>query len=158
MKRQVYRFLVSLWMMLLYLSVTVASDVVSLACRCECHHHADIHTAFEHTHACECGEHSCHQHQAEEACQGCQTSLSDAGCSCNHSHSTEIELYTPVRNIGDDAITRSTQLLAVVVGVTADAESVSATNAVSPYSRYLLPPLSGAHNGGESLRAPPALV
>ena len=145
-------------MMLLYLSVTVASDVVSLACRCECHHHADIHTAFEHTHARECGEHSCHQHQAEEACQGCQTTLSDAGCSCNHSHSTEIELYTPVRNIGDDAITRSTQLLAVVVGVTADAESVSATNAVSPYSRYLLPPLSGAHNGGESLRAPPALV
>ena len=158
MKRQVYRFLVSLWMMLLYLSVTVVSDVVSLACRCECHHHADIHTAFEHTHTCECGEHSCHQHQAEEACQNCQTTLSDAGCKCNHSHSTEIELYTPVRNIGDDAITRSTQLLAVVVGVVADAESVSATNAVSPYSRYLLPSLSGAHNGGESLRAPPALV
>lgn len=156
-----YRFLVSLWMMLLYLSVTVASDVVSLACRCECHHHADIHTAFEHTHVCECGEDSLykhHEHHAGQMCPGCHITLSDAGCRCNHSHSTEVELYTPVRNIGDDDITRSTVLLVIAVGVMVDSESVSAINLVSPYSRYLLPPLSGAYNGGECLRAPPTLV
>ena len=48
MRRQVYRFFATLVMMLLYLSVTVASDVVSLTCRCKCNHSADVHTAFAH--------------------------------------------------------------------------------------------------------------
>ena len=85
MRRQVYRFCTTLVMMLLYLSVTVVADVVSLTCRCECNHSADVHTAFAHTHSCHCEDESCGAH---DNCQGCQPTVSADGCECHHNHST----------------------------------------------------------------------
>lgn len=155
MRRQVYRFFATLVMMLLYLSVTVASDVVSLTCRCKCNHSADVHTAFAHTHSCDCDNECSDIH---ENCQGCQPKISDDGCKCQHNHSTEIKLYTQTRNAADDDISRSLMLWAVVAYTFADVEIDAVATGVTSYNRYLLPPLLGAHNCGDSLRAPPALV
>lgn len=155
MRRQVYRFCTTLVMMLLYLSVTVAADVVSLTCRCKCNHSADVHTAFAHTHSCHCEDESCGAH---DNCQGCQPTVSADGCECHHNHSTEIKLYTQPRNVADDDISRSLMLWAVVAYAFVDVEIDAISTGVTSYNRYLLPPLLGAHSRGVSLRAPPALV
>jgi hypothetical protein len=150
-----YRFLVSLWMMLLYLSVTVGADVVSLTCRCKCNHSADVHTAFAHTHSCHCEDESCGAH---DNCQGCLPMIGDDGCNCHHNHSTEIKLYTQPRSVDEDSLLRSLTLWAVVAYAFVDVEIDAISTGVTSYNRYLLPPLLGAHSRGVSLRAPPALV
>lgn len=155
MRRQVYRFFATLVMMLLYLSVTVAADVVSLTCRCRCNHSADVHTAFAHTHTCDC-DNECHE--MHDNCQGCLPMIGDDGCNCHHNHSTEIKLYTQPRNVADDDISRSLMLWAVVAYAFVDVEIDAISTGVTSYNRYLLPSLLGAHSRGVSLRAPPALV
>lgn len=104
MRRQVYRFFATLVMMLLYLSVTVGADFVSLTCRCECNHSADVHTAFAHTHSCLCEE-DCHN--THDNCLGCQSSLRADRCKCMHNHSTEIKLYTQPRSAPGKCILHS---------------------------------------------------
>ena len=155
MRRQVYRFCATLLIMLLYLSVTVASDVVSLTCQCKCNHQADVHTSFAHTHSCDC-ESECHY--VQDNCQGCQPVIDGDDCHCQHNHSTEIKLYTQTRNAADDDILRSLMLWAVVAYVVVDVEIDAAATGVTSFNRYLLLPLLGAHNRGVSMRAPPVLV
>ena len=155
MRRQVYRFFATLVMILLYLSVTVGADFVSLTCRCECNHSADVHTAFAHTHTCLCEE-DCHN--THDNCLGCQSSLCADRCKCLHNHSTEIKLYTQPRGVDEDALSRSLVLWAVVACAFADVEFDATVTGVSSYNKYLLPPLLGAHKSGDGLRAPPVLV
>lgn len=155
MHRQVYRFCATLVMMLLYLSVTVAADVVSLTCRCKCNHSADVHTAFAHTHSCDCDKECRNVH---DNCHVCHTTIDGNGCKCQHNHSTEIKLYTQIRNAADDDILRSLMLWAVVAYTFAGVEIDAVATGVKSYNRYLLPPLLGAHIRGVGLRAPPVLV
>ena len=155
MRRQVYRFCTTLVMMLLYLSVTVGADVVSLTCRCKCNHSADVHTAFAHTHSCHCEDESCGAH---DNCQGCQPTVSADKCKCLHNHSTEIKLYTQPRSVDEDSLLRSLTLWAVVAYAFADVEFDATVTGDTSFNKYLLPPLLGAHKCGDSLRAPPVLV
>lgn len=155
MRRQVYRFCTTLVMMLLYLSVTVVADVVSLTCRCKCNHSADVHTAFAHTHSCDC-DNECHE--MHDNCQGCLPMIGDDGCNCHHNHSTEIKLYTQPRSVDEDSLLRSLTLWAVVAYAFADVEFDATVTGDTSFNKYLLPPLLGAHKCGDSLRAPPALV
>lgn len=138
-----YRYLASL-MLVVYVSVAFATDLISITCSCEHHHGADHHTAFLHVHECEVHDHEC-----------CGVSLSDSDC-CGHDHSTELELYTQPR-VDDDQQGRLYQLLAVVTDSYLYCEDSSESGSYN-YGEYLLPQISQVLGAGKPLRAPPVLV
>lgn len=142
-------------MLLLYVSVLAASNVVALTCECR-HHKADVHTAFDHVHVCDHQhhDHSCTSHDCDA--EG-GVAFTDKTC-CNHNHSNSIALYTQPRMADDDHVVRQAVLMAVVTDVLNFVEAEQTAAPGYEYSRYLLPPLSAGHAGGSALRAPPAFV
>lgn len=142
-------------MLLLYVSVLAASNVVALTCECR-HHKADVHTAFDHIHVCnhQHHDHSCPSHDCDAEHD---EMIADKTC-CNHNHSNTIALYTQPRMADDDHMERQTVLLAVVTDVLNFVEAEQTAVHGHEYSQYLLPPLSAGHAGGNALRAPPVLV
>ena len=109
MANKVFRMFAAMTMLLLYVSVLAAGDVVALTCECR-HHKADVHTDFAHVHAC---DDDCHHGEGEshDAVQ-----LTDHRC-CNHNHSNSIALYTQPRSADDDQQERQSVLMAVVTDV-----------------------------------------
>lgn len=152
MRREWFRLLSAFTMLLLYVSVLVAGDVIALTCECS-HHKADVHTAFNHVHACDT-HHDCASHHCDEE-QG--AIIADKSC-CNHNHSNSIALYTQPRTIDNDHSLRQSMLLAVVTDVLDFAQAEQVDVVGHEYCQYLLPPLSAGHVSGSSLRAPPAFV
>ena len=152
MRREVFRFVSALTMLLLYVSVLVAVDVVALTCECR-HHKADVHTAFNHVHECDTHNDCTSYHCDEE--QGVM--VADKSC-CNHNHSNSIALYTQPRSVDDDHTLRQSLLLAVVTDVLNFVEAEQTSVVGCEYCQYLMPPLSAGHISGSSLRAPPVFV
>lgn len=154
MKRQLFRMVSALTMLLLYVSVLAVNDVVALTCECR-HHKADVHTAFDHVHVCDHQhhDHSCSSHD----CDAEGVTIADKTC-CNHNHSNTIALYTQPRMADDDHMERQAVLLAVVTDVLNFVEAEQTAVHGHEYSLYLLPPLSAGHAGRSALRAPPVLV
>ena len=152
MRRGVFRVVSAFTMLLLYVSVLVASDVIALTCECR-HHKADVHTAFNHVHACDT-VHACDSHHCEEEHDAV---IADKSC-CNHNHSNSIVLYTQPRTIDDDHSLRQSILLAVVTDVHSFAPADQRVVSTGEYSQYILPPLSAGHISGSQLRAPPVFV
>ena len=154
MTRKVFRMVSALTMLLLYVSVLAASDIVALTCECR-HHKADVHTAFDHVHAC---DHQHHHHSCpSHDCDAEGVTIADKTC-CNHNHSNSIALYTQPRMTDDDHMERQAVLLAVVTDVLDFVEAEQTAVHGHEYSLYLLPLLSAGHAGGSALRAPPVLV
>ena len=153
MTRKVFRTVSAFMMLLLYVSVLAASDVVALTCECR-HHKADVHTAFAHIHVCEHHHHSCSAHDCDES-QGVM--LADKTC-CNHNHSNSIVLYTQPRTADDDHMERQMVLMAVITDVLNFVEAQQMDVISSEYDQYILPLLSAGHSAGLSLRAPPVFV
>ena len=155
MTRKVFRMVSALTMLLLYVSVLAASDIVALTCECR-HHKADVHTAFDHVHAC---DHQHHNHSCLsldcDAEHG--VTIADKTC-CNHNHSNSIALYTQPRMTDDDHMERQAVLLAVVTDVLNFVQAEQVAVRGYEYSQYLLPPLAAGHTSGCSLRAPPAFA
>ena len=130
-------------LLVIYVSVAFAADVVSLTCSCS-HHKADCHTAFSHTHTCSYHDLEC-----------CGVTFTDKSC-CNHDHSTQVNLYTQLRTT-DDLQDRLCLLLAVAIDsyvYNYEAEQTASFQ----YRELILPPISEFLGAGNSLRAPPALV
>lgn len=149
--RKLFRVSSAMILLMLYISTMLASDVMALTCGC-CDHEADVHTAFRHVHKCtssHCAEHD-HSHFHE-----CSAPVIKEHHSCNHDHSTEVKLYTQPRV--EDGTLRETILLAAMMDTSV--EIVAPTNTSSfVYQEFSLPALSAGYGGGESLRAPPAMV
>lgn len=137
-------------LLVLYISTMVAGDVMSLMCGC-CHHDhsADVHTAFRHIHKCD-AEECHHDHALEYAVPEMK-----GRCSCNHDHSTEIKLYTPPQTLENSL--RQTILLAVLMDNSVTIESPEGALSFV-YQEHILPSLTAGYGGGQSLRAPPAIV
>lgn len=149
--RKLFKMASALMLLVLYISTMLASDVVALTCGC-CHHEADVHTAFPHVHKCSSVECECHNHSHSHECEA---PVLKEHHSCNHDHSTEVELYTQPRV--DDNSLRQIILLAAMTDTSV--EIVAAENSVSfLYREFYLPALSAGYGGGQSLRAPPAIV
>ena len=152
-----YRFLMAVMMLALYAVVSLASDVVSLTC--DCHHSLCVHS-LEHTPShnhCDCGG-GCEHESVAMSCQGCAPQFNCQGCCCNHSHSTDILLYTQPRGAEDDALMRYALSLVQAVPLS-DTYEINIEGDSSPsFNGYLLPPLLAAHKAGIGLRAPPSLV
>ena len=149
--RKIFKFASALMLLVLYISTVLAGDVMSLTCGCR-HHDADVHTAFRHVHKCtsSCCKQSvvAHSHECDAP------KVKESGC-CNHNHSTDIKLYVQPRV--DDGQLRQTILLAVLMdtAVTLDAPD----NVLSfVYQEHRQPVLAAGYGGGQSLRAPPAIV
>lgn len=133
-------------LLLIYLSVMMASSVSLMLCDCHSHHrHA--HDITVHEHHCSCG--GCHTSDFAEE-------LVAEGCECSHDHSTDVELYTFSRGENDDFAMRHLLMPALVADRIDGLEAIVATSV--EYGRYLLPPQSGVEKGSVALRAPPALV
>ena len=137
-------------LLVLYISTMVAGDVMSLMCGC-CHHDhaADVHTAFRHIHHCS-SEECLHDHSQEY-----QAPQMERRCGCNHDHSTRIKLYTPPQT--SDHSLRQTILLAVLMDNAVTIESPEGALSFV-YQEHILPSLASGYGGGQSLRAPPAIV
>ena len=158
MNNRIFKILAACFTLLLYLSTMVASDVVALTCHCLTFHSEDNH--IEHTHSLhhahhhsECGD-CCHSDMQSIAPS---ISLQESDCGCAHDHSTNIELYIQPR-IADDETQLRYAAAVVVNDMTSCAENCEALVKSDSYGVYLLPPLSAAHRGSSSLRAPPSLV
>lgn len=152
-----YKFALAMMMLALYLVVTLASDVASLTCNCHHHLHAyAAHHAVAHTHHCECE--AGHHDASHLACQGCGQQVSAKCCHCNHDHSTDRVLYVQPRNADDDLPIRYALSVAAIIDEVNDIDVQAAAVASAVSDRFLVPPLSAAHKGGDGLRAPPALV
>ena len=131
--------------LLLYISMLAVGSVVSLTCDCQ-HHHADVHTSFNHVHVC-C--HDCHDAHSE-------LQYADSKC-CNHNHSNDVEFYIPSRSGDDDTLLRHAMALAIV------SQELSYGGAdevvgLDEYRQLVLPILADGYVQCSSLRAPPALV
>jgi hypothetical protein len=150
MANKVFRMFAAMTMLLLYVSVLAAGDVVALTCECR-HHKADVHTDFAHVHAC---DDDCHHGEGEshDAVQ-----LTDHRC-CNHNHSNSIALYTQPRNADDDQQERQSVLMAVVTDVLDFTQAEIAPAITTQYEPLLLPPLASGYAHAGALRAPPQLV
>lgn len=150
MLKSVFRYVSAFVMLVLYVAVLVTGDVMALTCECK-YHKADEHTVFQHIHHCESG---CCTHSSA-ACDdvNCQT-LAES-CTCNHIHSTEVNLYTHPRV--DDGLVRQTILLAILTDVTVTLEVPSEITS-SNYNEYILPAIMSDYVGNCALRAPPVLV
>ena len=151
MTRKVFRIVSAFTMLLLYVSVLAASDVVALTCECR-HHKADVHTAFDHVHACDADHHHTSHCEQEHG-----VSIADKSC-CNHNHSNPIQLYTQPRTADDDHAERQIVLLSVVTDVLNFVQAERMLCLSCDWNEYLLPPLSAGHASGLSLRAPPAFA
>lgn len=149
--RKLFKVASALMLLVLYISTMLASDVVALTCGC-CHHEADVHTAFPHVHKCSSATCSHHDHSHSHECTAPALKEHHA---CNHDHSTEVELYTQPRV--DDNSLRETILLAAMMDA---AIEIVAPDDVENflYREFSLPALSAGYGGGQSLRAPPAMV
>lgn len=152
MTRKIFRVVSACVMLLLYVSVLAASDVVALTCECR-HHKADVHTAFNHVHECDI-HHDCVSHHCD---QKHDIEVTDHSC-CNHNHSTSILLYTQPRTADDDHAERQQVLLAVVTDVLDFVQAEQELCSALEWEQYQLPPLSAGHASGSLLRAPPAFV
>lgn len=150
MANNIFRMFAAFTTLLLYVSVLTASDLVALTC--ECHHHkADVHTAFDHVHNCDC--HDCHD--GVESHDNMQ--FTDHKC-CNHDHSNSIALYTQPRSADDDHTERQSVLLAVVTDVL-DFNCAEEHRLIGhEYAAYVLPPLASGHAMAGALRAPPQVI
>lgn len=137
-------------MLLLYVSVLAAGDVVALTCECR-HHKADVHTDFAHVHSC---DEDCH-HGKDESHDMVQ--LTDHSC-CNHNHSNSIALYTQPRSADNDQQERQSVLMAVVTDVLDFTQAEIAPAITTQYEPLLLPPLASGYARAGALRAPPQLV
>lgn len=137
-------------MLLLYVSVLAAGDVVALTCECR-HHKADVHTDFAHVHICD-GD--CHHGKGESHDV---VQLTDHSC-CNHNHSNSIALYTQPRSADDDQQERQSVLMAVVTDVLDFTQAEIAPAITTQYEPLLLPPLASGYARAGALRAPPQLV
>ena len=133
-------------MLLLYISMLAVNSIVSLACECDHHHHADVHTSFNHVHSC---SHDCH-----EACT--ETRYTDNHC-CSHDHSNRVELYTQPRITDDETTLRHSAVLAIVVQELLYGEHDVAIQ-TNDYRQLILPLLADGYVQCSSLRAPPSLV
>lgn len=130
-------------LLVVYLSVTMGSNVVALSCRCIMHHSKTACTTVS-----ECHHDCCEKHTAEPRYRG-------ERC-CHHSHSTEVELYTQTRSM-EDTDMRLVSMAALVVSPCCLGEC-SHNTVDYEYGEYPTPPLLGAFCTQPSLRAPPALV
>ena len=150
MSKVFFRYFSAFVMLVLYVAVLITGDVVALTCECK-YHKADEHTDFQHIHKCTQG---CCSHSANE-CRDVFSTTYGESCSCNHSHSTEVVLYTQPRV--NEISLRQTLLLATLIDkmVVLVAPSVSASFS---YSEYCLPTLVSDYVGNSALRAPPVLV
>lgn len=137
-------------MLLLYVSVLAAGDVVALTCECR-HHKADVHTDFAHVHTC---DEDCHHGKGESHDM---LQLTDHSC-CNHNHSNSIALYTQPRSADDDQQERQSVLMAVVTDVLDFTQAEIAPAITTQYEPLLLPPLASGYARARALRAPPQLV
>lgn len=137
-------------MLLLYVSVLAAGDVVALTCECR-HHKADVHTDFAHVHTC---DEDCHHGKGESHDM---VQLTDHSC-CNHNHSNSIALYTQPRSADDDQQERQSVLMAVVTDVLDFTQAEIAPAITTQYEPLLLPPLASGYARAGALRAPPQLV
>lgn len=150
MSKGLFRYFSAFVMLVLYVAVLVAGDVMALTCECK-YHKADEHTYFQHVHKCTKG---CCSHSTDVCKDVVPTAYGDS-CSCNHSHSTEVVLYMQPRV--NEISLRQTVLLAVLADkmVALEAPSVSS---VFSYSEFCLPTLVSDYVGNSALRAPPVLV
>ena len=150
MANKVFRMFAAMTMLLLYVSVLAAGDVVALTCECR-HHKADVHTDFAHVHTC---DEDCH-HGKGESLDVVQ--LTDHSC-CNHNHSNSRALYTQPRSADDDQQERQSVLMAVVTDVLDFTQAEIAPAITTQYEPLLLPPLASGYARAGALRAPPQLV
>lgn len=151
MANKVFRMFAAFTTLLLYVTVLTASEVVAFTCECR-HHKADVHTAFDHVHTCDCDD--CHDHEAESHHD---LQISDHKC-CNHDHSNSIALYTQPRSTDDDHAERQSVLLAVVTDVLNFSCAEELQQGDAEYGVYLLPPIASGHALAGALRAPPQVV
>ena len=150
MANKVFRMFAAMTMLLLYVSVLAAGDVVAPTCECR-HHKADVHTDFAHVHACDDDCHHCEEHSHGVA------QLTDHRC-CNHNHSNSIALYTQPRSADDDQQERQSVLMAVVTDVLDFTQAEIAPAITTQYEPLLLPPRASGYAHAGALRAPPQLV
>lgn len=152
MAGKVFRIIAAFTMLVLYTSVLVAGDIVSLTCHCNSHS-GDVHTAFNHVHKCEV-EHCQHHDDAGE--EYASTQVSKQRC-CNHDHSNRIHLYVQPRT-NDDNTERQAMLLTVVTDIFDYNEEQMPDMGQEEYGECISSsPLEGYARSGV-LRAPPALV
>lgn len=138
--RGVYRYL-SAFMLMLYVVVAFAADVVSFTCSCEHHHHTHS-TCFSH-------------HDSEHAGECCGVAIADDHC-CDHDHDTQIALYTLHRADDGQYGRLLLQLLAITGSYLYCDFSPESSRYI--YSEYILPRKILLLKRGLSLRAPPQLV
>ena len=150
MANKVFRMFAAMTMLLLYVSVLAAGDVVALTCECR-HHKADVHTDFAHVHTC---DEDCHHGKGESHDM---VQLTDHRC-CNHNHSNSIALYTQPRSADDDQQERQSVLMAVVTDVLDFTQAEIAPAITTQYEPLLLLPLASGYARAGALRAPPQLV
>ena len=138
--KRVNRYLSAL-LLLLYVVVAFATDVVSFTCSCEHHHHTHSthlsHYASEHSGEC------------------CGVAIADDGC-CGHDHTTEVDLYT-LQRTDDGQYNRLSLQLSAVTGSYLYCD-FSPESSRYTYSEYILPRKILLLKRGLSLRAPPQLV
>lgn len=130
-------------LLVVYLAVATGSHVVALTCGCIMQHGRNSCCAVS-----ECRHDCCRTPEAEPQYRS-------ERC-CDHSHSTEVELYTQVRSL-TDAYMRLVSVAALAV-TPCDGGEPSLYAVAFDYGEYLRPPLSEALCAQPSLRAPPALV
>lgn len=138
-------------MLLLYLVVMVVSNVSVIICDCHSHSHMQ-HNVAQEQHKCSCGE--CHTLDFGDR----YNSAVDQKCGCKHDHSNDVQLYIASRSSADDLIERNMILTALLAEAVCAYETDCVSDEEYEYNLYLLPPLTSAIRGSESLRAPPAMV
>ena len=150
MSKWMFRYLSAFVMLMLYIAVSITSDVVTLTCECRYHKH-DSHATAHSSHNCKSG---CCGHSSK-GCHDVNKLTFGSACECNHNHSTEVALYTQPRF--DDGLVRQTILLAVLTDVV-DTLEVPTVITSCDNSEYRLPALLSGYVGNCALRAPPVLV
>lgn len=130
-------------LLVVYLAVATGSHVVALTCGCIMQHGRNSCRAVS-----ECRHDCCRTPEA-----GAQ--YRSERC-CDHSHSTDVELYTQVRPL-TDAYMRLVSVAALAV-TPCDGVEPSLYAVAFDYGEYLRPLLPGPLCAQPPLRAPPALV
>ena len=150
MSKWMFRYLSAFVMLMLYIAVSITSDVVTLTCECRYHEH-DSYATTESSYHCKS---NCCNHSSK-GCHDVNKLTFGSACECNHSHSTEVTLYLQPRL--DDGLVRQTILLAVLTDVV-DTLEVPTVITSCDNSEYRLPALLSGYVGNCALRAPPVLV
>ena len=154
MTNKLFKIVAASFSLLLYLSTIVASDMAILTCGCT----ESLARAEQHSH---CSDHDgCCCHSDHDLCEYGfnDVALSSDDCSCQHDHTNKVELYTLPRIADDESSLRSVFAFVAVLCGYLDAFDCGSLAKTYRYGVYLLPPLSAASLGSQSLRAPPALV